>query len=115
LGIVREVESEGALWSGKELVYEVGWRCGFCEIFEIGEAGYFQGAVELGGFKGVEEGCEIVFCEIEEVAVCCECEERTEEDHWTDLRFSDAEGFWNLLTFLEIEMMCVGEQSMKSK
>ena len=79
-----------------------------------------EGAGKLGGFEWVEEGREVVFCKIEEVNMCSECKEGTQENHGTDLRFSninwrpewdvpDAEGFWNLLAFLEIDMMRVGE------
>ena len=76
--------------------------------------------------KWIEEGCEVVFGEIEEIAVSCECQKRTEENHWTDLRFSnfnywfvgevpDAERFWDFLAFLEIKMVRVGQESMKRK
>ena len=80
----------------------------------------------MSGFKGIEEGCEIILGEIEEVAMYCEREKRAKEEHGTDLRFSsvncgfdgdkpDAERLGNFLTFLQIEMMSMGKQGMKSE
>jgi len=126
LRVMREIESECALRCREQLFYEFSRRRRFREIFEIGKAGYLERTGELCGFKGVEKRREIRFREIEEVAVSRKCEKRTEKDHGTDLRFSivnyylqwtvpDAQWFWDFLTFLKIETMCVREQRMKSQ
>ena len=70
--------------------------------------------------KGREERGEVDLCEIEEVFVCTKREKRAQKSDWSDLEFSaisigkegvepKTEGFGDFLSFLEIEVMGVGE------
>jgi len=70
--------------------------------------------------EGFEERGEVDLCEIEEVFVSTKREKRAEKSYWSDLEFSaisigwkgvgpKTEGFWDFLSFLEIEVMRVGE------